>query len=346
MNQLLDDPQTVGLPEGFTTHPAHLEDAERVVALFNAYSKELFGTEEYRLSDTLAEWTLPGTSLEETALLVFAPDGKLAGYGEWWDVQEPYVHKSLWYRVHPGFRGLGIDAYLIAWAEGRARRAVNRAPAGARVSVRGNSIAPDREMQRIFESLGYRHVRSGLRMVIAFEQPPAAPRWPQGIAVQSLVKGQDERRVIQAVYDSFTDHWGFVQEPFEAYYERWLHFVQHNEDFDPALWFLALDGESVAGISLCYLRSYDDPNLGWVGTLGVCRPWRKQGLGLALLQHSFCELYRRGQRKVGLGVDADSLTGATRLYEKAGMRSDPAHTYLYYEKELRPGVELSTQRID
>jgi hypothetical protein len=45
-------------------------------------------------------------------------------------------------------------------------------------------------------------------------------------------------------------------------------------------------------------------------------------------------------------VDADSLTGATRLYLKAGMQPDPKHTFLFYEKELRPGIELSTQRVD
>ena len=256
------------------------------------------------------------------------------------------MKKNLWYRVHPEFSGLGIDEFLINWAEGKARLAVLRAPEGARVTVQGNSIAPDQKMQKIFESLGYCHNRSGLRMVIDFDQLPAAPEWPEGITVQSMVRGKDERRVIQAVYDSFTDHWGFVREPFEAYFERWMHFTEHNSDFDPDLWFIGLDGEDVAGISLCNIRAHDDPEMGWVSTLGVCRPWRKRGLGLALLQHSFYELYRRGQRKVGLGVDADSLTGATRLYEKAGMRSDPAHTYLFYEKELRPGVELSTQHVE
>ena len=159
-------------------------------------------------------------------------------------------------------------------------------------------------------------------------------------------EASDERRVIRAVYDSFSDHWGFVPEPFEAYLERWLHFMDHNPDLDPALWFMALDGDEVAGMSLCFKKAYDDPELGWVGTLGVCRPWRKRGLGLALLQHSFCELYQRGQRKIGLGVDADSLTGATRLYLKAGMQPDPNHTYLFYEKELRPGIELSKQSVD
>jgi GNAT superfamily N-acetyltransferase len=75
----------------------------------------------------------------------------------------------------------------------------------------------------------------------------------------------------------------------------------------------------------------------------VRRPWRKHGLGLALLHHAFGEFYRRGTREIGLGVDAQSLTGATRLYERAGM-----HALLHYdsyEKELRPGVELSVQSL-
>ena len=334
------------LPAGFTTRPARMEDAEMVVKMYNEYSKELMGVEKYRLSDTLSEWSLPSTHLDQDTLLVFAKDGKLAGYGEYWDISEPYVRKSLWYRIHPEYAGLGIDLFLVGWAEEKARQAIDRAPDGARVTLQGNSIILDQRMQEVFTSLGYSHNRTGLRMVIDLKEPPTAPRWPEGIRVQTLERGKDERRMIQAVYDSFSDHWGFVPEPFEAYLERWQHFMDHNPDLDPALWFMALDGDDVAGMSLCFEKSFDDPGLGWVGTLGVCRPWRKHGLGLALLQHSFCELYQRGQRKIGLGVDADSLTGATRLYEKAGMRSDPTHTHLIFEKELRPGIELTTQSVD
>jgi ribosomal protein S18 acetylase RimI-like enzyme len=83
--------------------------------------------------------------------------------------------------------------------------------------------------------------------------------------------------------------------------------------------------------------------MGWVGTLGVRRPWRKRGLGLALLRYSFNEFYRRGIRKVGLGVDAQNLTGALRLYEGAGMHVH--QTFDQYEKELRPGTEISTQTL-
>ena len=61
--------------------------------------------------------------------------------------------------------------------------------------------------------------------------------------------------------------------------------------------------------------------------------WRKRGLGLALLLQAFNEFYQRGDRTVGLGVDAQSLTGATRLYEKAGMHV--TRRYDTYEKVIR-----------
>ena len=70
---------------------------------------------------------------------------------------------------------------------------------------------------------------------------------------------------------------------------------------------------------------------------------RRKGLGMALLFHSFREFYRRGIYKVGLGVDSQNLTGATRLYKRAGMYAVLQHDT--YEKELRPGEELSTQSV-
>ena len=75
--------------------------------------------------------------------------------------------------------------------------------------------------------------------------------------------------------------------------------------------------------------------MGWIGTIGVRRSWRKKGLGLALLKYSFGEFYKRGTTTIGLGVDASNPTGATRLYQRAGMCA--ASEFVTYEKELRPG---------
>jgi hypothetical protein len=64
-------------------------------------------------------------------------------------------------------------------------------------------------------------------------------------------------------------------------------------------------------------------------------------VGLALLQQMFRALYQRGKRKVTLSVDAGGApdagyaSGATRLYEKAGMHVQ--RHYLFFEKKLRAG---------
>ena len=103
-------------------------------------------------------------------------------------------------------------------------------------------------------------------------------------------------------------------------------------------------GDDVAGMALCAPTLGDDPDMGFVETLGVRHPWRRRGLALALLHHSFGEFHRRGHKRVSLGVDAGSLTGATRLCEKAGMHTE--RQIATYEMELRPGKEVGTHSIE
>ena len=64
---------------------------------------------------------------------------------------------------------------------------------------------------------------------------------------------------------------------------------------------------------------------------------------MALLLNSFQEFYRRGKQRVGLGVDASSLTNATRLYENAGMHI--SLQYDTYEMEIRPGKDLAKKAL-
>ena len=67
-------------------------------------------------------------------------------------------------------------------------------------------------------------------------------------------------------------------------------------------------------------------------TSASAAPGAGRGLGHALLLGVFGELYRRGFTRVGLEVDAASETGATRLYERAGMRV--TRRYDWYERRL------------
>ncbi len=94
---------------------------------------------------------------------------------------------------------------------------------------------------------------------------------------------------------------------------------------------IAWDGNEVAGFSQNRFRK----GIGWIGTIAVRRPWRGRGLGLALMHQTFREYWQRGMTAIGLGVDSANITGATRLYQRAGMHV--AGEYALYEKELRAG---------
>jgi ribosomal protein S18 acetylase RimI-like enzyme len=72
-------------------------------------------------------------------------------------------------------------------------------------------------------------------------------------------------------------------------------------------------------IKLNYPERADDPGYGFIGSIGVRRPWRRRGVGEALLRRTFALLHARGLRKVRLLVDSENPTGATRLYERVGM---------------------------
>ena len=89
---------------------------------------------------------------------------------------------------------------------------------------------------------------------------------------------------------------------------------------------------------ICLGRTHEsaDPDMGWISVLGVRRPWRRRGLALALLQHSFREFRARGRLRAGLGVDADSETGAVELYARAGMRE--VRRYESWERPSQAGA--------
>jgi len=332
------------LPEGYMDRAPMLEDAEALVAMFNTASQKLWGVDQVTVEEQRIEFELPERSLEDDFRVILAPDGSLAGYYEVFGLTEPFTLMYIWGRIHPAHEGRGIGSFLLEWAEERSRKALPLSDPEARVALWAfcNTINP--AAQALFNDQGFKLVRHNLRMIIDLNGPPPQPVWPEGIIVRTVVPGQDEFAAFTAGREAFEDHWGHVVRPLEDEYETWKHRVFDNPDYDPTLWFLALDGDQIAGNSLCFKRTDNDPKFGWVASLSVRRPWRKRGLGLALLQRSIAEFQSRGYHKVGLGVDAENLSGAVRLYEKAGMHSDPQYQMAIFEKELRPGKPIFTSR--
>jgi len=324
------------LPPGFTIRPPTMDDLKPVFDIITACDITLYGAPEpgNTLEELRHSWQSPGYNLETDSWVVLSPAGNIIATAGVWHQQYIlfYTHPN----IHPTYTGLGIGPFLLQLAEKRARQYLADAPSHARITLHSGASSIDKTGQHRLQQEGFTRVRSSWRMEIEMQDAPPQPLWPQGIVVRALNPGQEERAVFDASDEAFRDHWGHMPGDFE----RWKHWTVERKDFDPSLWFLACDGNEIAGTSLC---EYQAEDVGWVNDLTVRRPWRRKGLGMALLHHSFGEFYRRGTRKVGLEVDSQNLTGATRLYERVGMHS--TRQYDGYEKELKSGIELTTQSL-
>lgn len=331
------------LKEGFVSRPPTIADLEEVTNLFNDYWEPLLGVRKFTLDEVRSHMTTPGFDLEASMRVVLSPQGQMVGSVTVRDLASPPVHPSVLGCVHVDFEGQGIGTYLLKWATERARQAVARVPDGARVSAYFTACSTHEPTRRLFEKLGLRTIRHSWLMVIDLDEAPPEPTWPDGLVISTYQERPDLRAVYRAFNEAFRDAWGHVEREEEEGLARWQHRLENDPDFDPSLWYLAMDGGEIVAVALCSPKVGNDLDMGFVDILGVRRPWRRKGLALGLLHHVFGEFRRRGRKRVGLGVDTQSLTGATRLYEKAGMHV--TRQLDAYELELRPGEELGTQSV-
>jgi ribosomal protein S18 acetylase RimI-like enzyme len=285
------------LPDGYTVRAATDADAEAVTALVRAAEEAVRGRSGVNADDLRSWWTL--VQLPTDSWLVerdgaLRASGMLVAHG---DVPD------FWGVVRPDEVGRGLGSALIELGEARARAR----DAGA---LRIGTFAENVPAVKLFTSRGYRDVRHYYTMHIELKEAPV-PAWPDGLRVERF-RTEDARAFYDALTDAFVDEWGWVA----MEYDEWYRLRIEGDDADPSLWFVVREGDEIAAV----VRN--DPNRyggGWVGAIGVRAPWRRRGIGLALLQHTFAEFHERGTNDVRLGVDTQNPSGATRLYERAGM---------------------------
>lgn len=345
MQKPLITPDINLLPADCTVRAGRLADYPLAFALTNAYYQKINGCQDIDDPEIIRlDWLNDGFNPETDIHAVFGADGSLLGMVEVWLTGKPPVHP--WVRIypHPEHLNDGIQEYLLQWGENRSIAALKISPAELRVAPITGALHHEQASIRIIEKLGWTLIRSFYRMVADLDGMPDVPALPAGIIIRPYDPATETEAVYRALTDSFKDHFGYIEEPFEHGFAEFKHNLIEVPGFDPTSWFVAMDGEQVAGICLCRPVDVEDAESGWINELGVRRNWRKQGLGYALLKHAFAAFYARGQKRAALGVDAASLTGALRLYDRAGMRV--ARQFDQFEKELRSGLEISTRNME
>jgi mycothiol synthase len=292
--------------------PAVAADAAGVTELVGALESSLYPESAFSQADLEDEWL--ELDLEQDVRVVRDGD-RIVGYGA---VHERGERWRVDGYVHPDALGRGIGRLIAAGLEEGAVRG------GAR-RIRNGVLEADFAARRLLESLGYGAVRVFREMRIELEAPPPAPAWPDGLRVVAFDPERDAREFHAAGQEAFADHWDHAPRDFETWSKSHL----GSERFDPTLWSVVRAGHAIAAGTICTPDTYGG---GWVQVLFTRRPWRKQGVGAALLRDAFGRFWERGERSVGLGVDAASDTGAFRLYERAGMA--PVLGWVLYEKNL------------
>jgi mycothiol synthase len=282
-------------------------------------------------------WSPPAT---DTWLAQWpAERGSLAAYGRVIANPEPEEQGRAFLDidVHPAYAGGPVEEKLVDWLERRGNevlRPIVAAHPGTEPAIL-RLACWDQSAERIrgYERRGFRPVRHFYRMQRDLHEPIPDRPLPDGLEWRNYSPEIDERLRL-AHNEAFLDHWS--HEPVSE--NDWQQFVVQRASFRADLTWVVMDGDEVAAFSL----NRHDPEeaeregyrAGWIGSLGTRRPWRKRGLGSALLVKSMRSFKEAGLDSAVLGVDAQNPTGALGLYERLGFVV--IKRTIVYEKQAGP----------
>ncbi len=316
---------------GFDRRPLAPGDAGDWVALLTAIGDADGGDDYPGEQDVRETFGNPNQDFARGSVAIY--DGRtMAGYGVLTlrGVADP-VHTMLHEGgVHPSYRDRGLGGELLDWAE---RTAVplhdDRFP-GRLLSLSSGCLSTNAGAVALHEQRGYRPARWFHGMVRDLSAPIPKAVIPAGVAITGYLPDMAEHaRLIRN--ESFRDHWGST----ETNAESWSHFLAASS-FRPGLSFLAYQGPEPLGMLIgreheAYHQQTGHREL-YIALVGTRAAGRKRGIATALLVTAMSAARANGYDQASLGVDADSLTGAVRLYERVGFTVE--HTWTAYRKQL------------
>jgi GNAT superfamily N-acetyltransferase len=312
-------------------------DHALMAGLVNA-ANEGDGIPEASSEETMAHYYAEPKNLDPFKdVLITEVNGESACYSRvfWLDQDTDRESKARIYRsvtfMHPAWRRKGLGSAILPYNERRIREIASEHP--EELTKFFEIAVPDANTGAhvLLERSGYHVERRFYIMSCDLNGEVPSAGMPTGLELRPA-QPEHYRQIWNAIEEAFIDHWGYTPRN-EKDYQQWL---KHPE-FDPSLWMVAWDGDQVAGASINVAPQGDNEKLGmnwaWTEPLGVRRPWRKRGLGRALLLESQREMKARGIPAAALEVDTENTSNALHIYESCGYKT--VRRWDLHRKELK-----------
>ncbi|HUF06341.1 MAG TPA: GNAT family N-acetyltransferase [Candidatus Binatia bacterium] len=266
-------------------------------------------------------------------LVLAEVDGEVVAYARvfWSDLVEGGRTYENFGFVHPAWRRRGIGGAMHRHNETRLRE-IAAGHAGVAPKIFGSEgVDADPGNTALLRGAGYDPARYFYDMVAPSLDAIEAPPMPEGIEARPVTREQ-YRAIWDASAEAFRDHWGQN----ESVEEDWERFIGDPDNADPRFWRIGWDGDEIAGVVTTTVPAEENERYGrqrvYVSGVSVRRPWRRRGLARALLASSLVGAREARFTSASLGVDTDSPTGATALYESLGFA--PEKTFIVWRKPM------------
>ena len=253
----------IHLQMNYTVRPPMEEDIAAIIELIYLIDLDEVGEgDRYTPDDIRGDWE--NLDLATDAWCIHSQQGELVAYGTFWSHDAEYGRVDADGYVHPSHKGHGLGATLLELIDARAEAVAANQREGTRLVLVNNIVASSAAARVLFEAYNYTLTRVFFTMQIALDEQPASVIWPEGIGMRVCDGSvEDIQRAYAVIEEGFQDHFAHTPRTFEEWQQNMV-----REDFDPALWFFALDGEQVVGAALCRVRD-PEAGLGWIGQLAV-----------------------------------------------------------------------------
>lgn len=302
--------------------PARPDDLEAVCALLNR-AEQHDGLPRVMLIDEFREnLDQPYIDLSADARVALRGD-TMAGFQYVWNplVESGDDRAYLFGEVDPDHRGYGVGRELLTWGIERATERLRSHQHGLPRFIRVDAFEWIDANHRLYERLGFERVRWFDELVRPLTDLPVVP----AIAEVELLPWPDNRdeEIRQVRNAAFADHWGTSPMPASSW-----HAAVRGHGARPDLSVVAVDRASGGVVACCINHAYpeDDELTGrqeaWVHNLGTVQRWRGHGLASAMIAWSLAAFAGHGFSHAMIGVDAESPTGAARLYRHLGFTSE------------------------